>query len=170
MRVSVLGSKELQATILLLEQADTSLRKEIYGRARAAILPEWNEMLLTRLGTTKNHAFRSRLYLNTRVRTGTDRIGVEAATRGTKTVSGGLVPSHDYYLAEFGATPRDAEVRGRRGNTTYTYTRKINTWSDGRSKKGAVAYPVAQMVFARVLKLWVSTVVRTYYDAFDGKL
>lgn len=164
--ISIYDSKEIQAVVLSLKLCSADLRKEIYKRTREQVLPEWNEAIATQLGSQPNSAMGAKLILkNTRVKIGAQELVLQAATKGTKTTSGGLIPNEYYYLAEFGAAPRVAEVWGRRGNTRYNYRRKVNTWSKGRVKHGRFAYKAAGEMGYRAVALWVSSTVQIFTEA-----
>lgn len=164
--ISIYDSKEIQAVVLSLKRASSELRKEIYKRTREQVLPEWRDAIATELGQGPNAVLGARLILmNTRVKIGQQELNLQAATKGTKTTSGGLIPQDYYYLAEFGAAPRVAEISGRRGNTRYNYKRKINTWSQGRVKHGRFAYKAAGNIGYRAIALWVASTVQIFTEA-----
>jgi hypothetical protein len=164
--ISVYDSREIQAVILALKVAGKDLRKEIYKRTRDQVLPEWREAIATEIGQGPNASLGARLVLkNTRVKMGQQEINLEAATRGTRTTSGGLIPSTHYFMAEFGANPRIANISGRRGGTTYNYKRKINTWSTGKVKNGRYAFKAAGDMGYRAVALWVASTVQIFTEA-----
>lgn len=163
--VSTLDSKAIQATILALKTMRADLRKEIYGRARSQILPEWNQTLANEIG---GDILASRLLMkNTRVKIGTQGVTIQAATRKKASVSGGLQPNPQWYLAEYGAVPRKVKVRGRRGNTQYEYERMVNTGMKPRRRAGYYGGPAADKIVKRVLALWVSSTFQLLYESFD---
>lgn len=163
--VSVWDSKQIQATILALKVARKDLRKEIYARARRLILPEWNESIATLIGGDK---FASQMILrNTRVKLG-NSIQLEAATRTKATVSGGLSPDPYFYLAEFGAVPKVVDVQGRRGDTRYTYKRKVNTGLKARTRHGRYGYKAAGKMITRTISLWVESTWQVLYEALEA--
>jgi hypothetical protein len=162
------GSRELQAVILALKLLDKTLRPELYKRTREKILPEWRDTIMDNLSRDGFPVLESRLILkNTKVSVGTQGISLGAATSVRKAVSGGLKPSQDYYLAEFGADPRVAEIKGRRGTTTYYYKRMINTGFKRRTQRGRYAYKAGAEIAARAVALWVESVVQIVYESFE---
>lgn len=163
--VSVFDSKPLQVTILALRTMRSDLRKEIYKRAREQILPDWNQTLADKIG---GDLFASRLLMrNTRVKLGTNGVVLEAATRTKAAVSGGLQPDPQFYLAEFGAVPRKAQVAGRRGSTHYNYERTVNTGMKPRRRTGYYAGKAGDQITKRVLALWVSSTFQLLHEAFE---
>ncbi len=106
---------------------------------------------------------------NTRVKVGTAGFSLQAATRGTKATSGGLISSRDFHLAEFGADKKVVPVNGRRGNTNYTYKRTVNTGFQRRVKNGRYAYKAAGKIMTRAIALYTQTSIQMVYAAFEGK-
>lgn len=163
--IRVEDSKELQAAILAMKALDKTLRPEIYARTREKVLPEWTDEIKGNLADDGFPALETRLVLkNTKVKVGTQGLSLGAATSTRKAVSGGLKPAQHYYLAEFGATPRVAEISGRRGETRYTYRRKINTGFKPRTRRGRYAYKAAGDIGARAVALWVQSIVQIVYE------
>ena len=168
--VSVWDSKELQGAIYAMKIASAGLRKEIYKRTREKVLPEWTEAVATEVGSKRFSSLGYALSMKaTRVAVSQENIRLNAATSTRKSTTGGLIPARHYYLYEFGAAPRMAEVHGRRGETRYNYKRKVNTGLPPKTKYGRGAYKAANKIGTRALALWVSSIVQIYNDAARGK-
>lgn len=163
-------SKELQATILALKIVGKDLRKEILKRTRELILKDWDRAVADEISTVGGDIYATRLTMrNTRVKIGTQGFTLQAATRGTKATSGGLISSKDYYLAEFGADKKVVPVQGRRGNTSYNYKRTVNTGFQRRVKNGRYAFKAGGKIMNRALALYTQTCIQMVYEAFERK-
>ena len=163
-------SKELQATILALKIVGKDLRKEILKRTRELILKDWNGAVADEISTVGGDIYATRLTMrNTRVKVGTQGFTLQAATRGTKATSGGLISSKHYYLAEFGADKKVVPVNGRRGATSYQYKRTVNTGFQRRVKNGRYAFKAGGKIMNRALALYTQTCIQMVYEAFERK-
>lgn len=170
MGVTVWDSKELQATIIALKIVGKDLRKDILKQTRESILKDWDGAVADEISTVGGDIYGTRLTMrNTRVKVGTQGFTLQAATRGTKATSGGLISSKQYYLAEFGADKKVVPVNGRRGNTSYQYKRTVNTGFQRRVKNGRYAFKAAGKIMNRALALYTQTTIKMVYDAFEGK-
>lgn len=162
-------SKELQAAILGLKIVEKDLRKEILKRTRELILKDWDAAVADEISTVGGDIYATRLTMrNTRVKVGTQGFTLQAATRGTKATSGGLVSSKHYYLAEFGADKKIVPVNGRRGATRYDYKRTVNTGFQRRVKKGRYAFKASSKIMTRAIALYTQTSIQMIYKAFEG--
>lgn len=163
-------SKELQAAILGLKIVQKEFRKEIIKRTRELILNDWKQAVGDEISMVGGDIYATRLTMrNTRVKVGTQGFALEAATRGTKAMSGGLISSKHYYLAEFGADKKVVPVQGRRGNTRYDYKRTVNTGFQPRVKNGRYAFNAAGKIMTRAIALYTQTTIQMIYKAFEGK-
>jgi len=163
-------SKELQATILALKIVGKDLRKEILKRTRELILKDWDSAVADEISTVGGDIYATRLTMrNTRVKVGTQGFTLQAATRGTKATSGGLISSKHYYLAEFGADKKVVPVNGRRGATSYQYKRTVNTGFQRRVKNGRYAFKAGGKIMNRALALYTQTCIQMVYEAFERK-
>ena len=170
MGVTVWDSKELQATIIALKIVGKDLRKEILKRTRELILKDWDTAVADEISTVGGDIYGTRLTMrNTRVKVGTQGFTLQAATRGTKATSGGLISSKHYYLAEFGADKKVVPVNGRRGATSYQYKRTVNTGFQRRVKNGRYAFKAAGKIMNRALALYTQTTIQMVYEAFERK-
>lgn len=162
-------SKELQAAVLGLKIVEKDLRKEILKRSRELILKDWTDAVSDEISMVGGDVYATRLTMrNTRVKVGTQGFALQAATRGTKATSGGLISSVHYYLAEFGADKKVVPVNGRRGNTRYNYKRTVNTGFQRRVKNGRYAYKAAGKIMTRTIALYTQTTIQMIYKAFEG--
>lgn len=162
-------SKELQAAIIGLKLVDKDLRREIIKRSRELILKDWDKAIGEEISTVGGDVYATRLTMrNTRVKVGTQGFTLEAATRTKAQTSGGLIPSKQYYLAEFGADKKVVPVQGRRGTTRYNYKRTVNTGFQRRTDKGRYAYKAAGKIMTRAIALYTQTTLQMIYKAFDG--
>jgi hypothetical protein len=162
-------SKELQAAILGLKIVEKDLRKEILKRSRELILKDWDSAVADEISTVGGDIYATRLTMrNTRVKVGTQGFTLQAATRGTKATSGGLISSQHYYLAEFGADKKVVPVNGRRGATNYQYKRTVNTGFQRRVKNGRYAFKAAGKIMTRTIALYTQTTIQMIYKAFEG--
>lgn len=163
-------SKELQAAILALKIVQKDLRKEILKRTRELILNDWTQSIGDEISTVGGDIYATRLTMrNTRVKVGTQGFTLQAATRNTKATSGGLISGTHYYLAEFGANPKEVPVQGRRGNTRYQYKRTVNTGFQKRVKNGRYAFKASGKIMNRTIALYAQTCIQMVYKAFEGK-
>lgn len=161
-------SKELQAAILGLKVIQKDLRKEILKRTRELILKDWDAAVADEISTVGGDIYATRLTMrNTRVKVGTQGFTLQAATRGTKATSGGLISNKDYYLAEFGADKKVVPVQGRRGATRYEYKRTVNTGFQRRVKNGRYAFKAAGKIMTRTIALYTQSTIQMIYKAFE---
>ena len=162
-------SKELQAAILGLKIVEKDLRKEILKRSRELILKDWSDAVSDEISMVGGDVYATRLTMrNTRVKVGSQGFTLQAATRGTKATSGGLISSQHYYLAEFGADKKVVPVQGRRGATRYEYKRTVNTGFQRRVKNGRYAFKAAGKIMTRTIALYTQTTIQMIYKAFEG--
>lgn len=166
--LSVKGSKQLQAVVLALKQAEPKLRPEMYARTRQHILPDWTKGIQERINAQPYSKVNTALMKGQRVSVGTQGVTVVAA-QSSKGVSKGstLTPRQNWAAAEFGTKPRVAEISGRRGDTRYKYNRKIMTGFLPNNRKGKFAFRTAENIVSRSVALWVQTVVQVMNEAFE---
>lgn len=163
-------SKELQAAVLALKVIDKDLKKEVLKRTRELILKDWDAAVSDEISTVGGDIYATRLTMrNTRVKLNAQGFSLQAATRGTKATSGGLIASENFYLAEFGANPKEVAVKGRRGATQYNYKRTVNTGFQRRVKNGRYAYKAAGKIMNRTIALYTQSVIQLVYAAFEEK-
>lgn len=166
--LSVKGSKQLQAVVLALKTTEPKLRPEMYARTRQKILPDWTTGIQEKINAKPYAKLNTALLKGQRVAVGTQGVSVLAA-QSSKGVRPGstLTPRENWAAAEFGAKPREAVIRGRRGSTQYTYRRKIMTGFLPNNRKGKFAFRQAEEIVSRSVALWVQTVVQVISEAVE---
>ena len=166
--LSVKGSKQLQAVVLALKTTEPKLRPEMYARTRAKILPDWTTGIQEKINAKPYAKLNTALLKGQRVAVGTQGVSVLAAQSSKGVRSGStLTPRENWAAAEFGAKPREAVIRGRRGSTQYTYRRKIMTGFLPNNRKGKFAFRQAEEIVSRSVALWVQTVVQVISEAVE---
>jgi hypothetical protein len=159
--LDVRRSRELQATILTLKQAERSIRLDINKTARRELTPVWRRELNRR----------ARTRLEQRVIAGAAR--VTASNRGmtfyaatsNRPLRGGLIPADDWPAVEFGANIRRVQVSQRsRAGRRYTRPLTINRQFFAREQNGMIAFDAASTAGTQLVALWVRTVVDELRD------
>lgn len=167
MRISVYSSKELQAIILAMKVLDRDTKKQIRQQTKRIIAPEWSKAVAENASTR----LESRVLVQTaRVRVSDQNVTLTSATIGRK-LSGGLLPSTQYHVAEFGADreqKRTYEATSKKG-TRYKVTRRTTRQLRPRKSSGYVVYPAAATIIPRLASLWTQTVVRGIHEAFESR-
>lgn len=167
MRISVYSSKELQAIIVAMKALDRDTAKQIRAQTKKVVAPAWQKAV------AENAASRleSRVLVNTaRVRVTDQNVTLTSATIGRK-LSGGLLPSRDYFAAEFGAdqskktTYQATSKKGKR----YSVTRRTTQQLRPRKQSGYVVYPAIAEIIPRIAALWTQTTVRGLHEAFEKR-
>lgn len=154
--LDVRGSRELQATILALRQADRGIRLGINKNARSRIRPLWQQELA---GRAHDEMTRRIIVAGARANA-TDRAVTLQAATSRRPLSGGLVPSYEWAGAEFGAHNKQVQVVQRsRAGRRYRRPLFINRQFKGRQQYGMVAFDAASDVGTKLVALWVATVV-----------
>lgn len=140
----------------------------MYARTRQHILPDWTTGITERVNARPYSSLHTALFKGQRVGIGTQGINVVAGA-STKAIRKGstLKPAENFYLAEFGANPKQVTVNGRRGATRYAYQRTVNSGFLSRSRKGRFTYRVAEEIISRSVALWVQSIVQVISEAVD---
>lgn len=171
MQISIFSSKELQAVLLAMRSLDKELAKELRKRTKDVVGPEWTKAVRENAQTR----LEQRVLADTaRVAVSNQNVMLKSASVGRK-LPGGLLPKETAYAVEFGAdrflpgqgrTYQSTSVRGKR----FTVNNR-NTVGQlrPRKKKGYVVYPAAAEVIPRLASLWVQTVMRGVYEAFESR-
>lgn len=166
--LSVKGSKQLQAVVLALKTVEPKLRPEMYARTRSKILPDWTTGIQEKINAKPYAAVNTALMKGQRVAVGTQGVSVLAAQSNRPVRPGStLTPSKNWAAAEFGTKPREALIRGRRGDTQYAYRRKIMTGFLPNNRKGKFAFRQAEEIVSRSVAMWVQTVVQVISEAVE---
>lgn len=151
------GSRELQATVLALRNAQRDIRVDINKTARGRIRPLWVSAVSGRAGTRLEQRV---IAAGTRA-TASDRgVTFYAATR-SRPLRGGLVPSVDWPGVEFGARSKKSRsfTQRSRAGRRYQRTMTVGRQFKGRQPHGMVAFDAASEVGTKLVALWVRTVV-----------
>ena len=168
LRIDVRSSRELQALILSIRQANKEIQKEIRTRTKPIVQTAWHKALAQEAMTRFEH----RVLVDTaRVAVSNQNVKLKAGGLAKK-LSGGGRARDLYGPAEFGATYREARQRYRdHGNGTATKARRGSTGRQFRPRnpKGYVVYPAAARISPRLAALWTQTAVRTFYEALEKK-
>ena len=105
LQVSALASREIQAVIIALKEAEPEIRKAVNAQSKKVILPVWRQAIAeaTSISGGKNQKARAKVLANTaKVTVGNKGVTLTAATTG-KPLSGGLDGKTKWYALEFGA-------------------------------------------------------------------
>lgn len=167
MRISVLNSRELLATVNVLKKADKEVAREIRQQTKEMIGPAWNRAVAENV--TRRVEARV-LADTTRVAVSNQNVTLKAASVG-RNLPGGLSIKQQWQVIEFGGRsnkPRTYDARSRTGRN-YSVTRNTTQQLRPSNRKGYVVYPAAARVIPRLASLWVQTTMRTYLDSFEGR-
>lgn len=166
MRISIFASKELQAVAGALQALDRETKKQIRNQTKEIAAPEWQEAVRANI----TNKLEGRVLERTaRVRVSDQNVSLSSASVG-RTLRGGLRPTVDYAVVEFGADDKRVtyESTSRRG-TKFKVTRNTRAQLRKRNRKGYVVYPAAARMIPRIASLWVQTVMRTTYEALETR-
>lgn len=165
MRISVFSSPELQAAILALKGMERSIATQTRRAIKSITQDEWQRAVLG--GTTRAAEVRV-LGDTARVAVSNQNITLKSATVG-RSLAGGYKPSQLARGYEFGSNrDRVATYKAHRGGKEFTVTRHTTRQFPTIRKSGPV-YGAAAQVIPRFAALFVQTVVRTFYEAIEGK-
>ena len=166
MRISVFGSKELQATILALKTLDKETRKQIRTYTKAMVETEWSKALNAEATTDLE---RAALVATGRVRVSDQNVTLTSATVGRK-LPGGLLPKRDSAGVEFGASKVETtyQATSRKGRQ-FNVRRQTRNQLKPRNKTGYVVYPAAAQIIPRIAALWIQTTARTIFDMLERR-
>lgn len=166
MRIDVLKSPELQATIYALRAIDKTLQAQVRKYTKMHAQPEWKKALAERADTRLEH----RVIVDTAVvSVSNQNVRIQSANKG-RPLRGGLNPKTDYPAIEFGSGKKVStfERRSKNGGT-HPVTRRGGAALKGRSRTGYVFWPAAREMVPRIASLWVQTTVKTIGNALEGK-
>jgi hypothetical protein len=175
--IDVRSSEQLQAVILSVRSAPKNVQQNIKHFATADIIPAWQQ----ELNEQGANPLQQVLLVDTGRATVTNTTvnlrsgGINAAVKGGLSTDY-LSPqgSRSYRAAEFGAnqylTVPAYKSRSRKGRPDVIHNRHTQKQFKPYDKEGYVVYPAARKVIPRVAALWVSTVIRTLHEAFEGSL
>ena len=161
-RISVFESPELQGVILAMRGIDKELAAQLRKATKTVTVDEWRRFLAAEASTELE---RKTLVASARVAVSNKNVNLRTGQIAKRTSGGGKL----YQLTggtEWGAHPgRPVKSKSSKGTTYY---RKQGTGFKAPNKVGYVAYPAAAKAIPRIASLWVSTVVRTLHEAFEG--
>lgn len=160
------GPRELRAAVLALSRAPAEIRKAVNTGMRQTMNPVWRSEVsqhLTGAGRMEGRL----LTAGARIAGGNPPQLVAASSKRRIGSGGGLVPSTDWPIFEFGSYgTKTSEMVSKRGTK---YTRHTRRGLPTFVKTGRVLYPAAASVLPRIAAFWTQTVVRVFMDALDGK-
>lgn len=165
LRIDVRSSRELQALILSVRQAEKDVQREIRQRTKPVIETEWKKALAQEATTRLEHRV---LVESARVTVSNQNVKLKAGQLAKRLSGGGRV--HEIAKqVEFGATPRRVEYTGRRGGKTFPVKRRTGSQFKPENRKGHVVYPAAARIIPRLAALWAQTAVRTFHEALEKR-
>lgn len=165
-RISIHGSKELQAILYAMKSLDRDTRKHIRQETKRVVDPAWRMAVAEHTSTRPE----SRVLANTaRVAISDQNVTLKAAQIG-KTLSGGVKPAQIWYAIEFGADPlkRKYSATSKKGKQ-FTVNRNTRAQLRPRNPTGYVFYPAVADILPRIAALWAQTFARGINEAFEGK-
>lgn len=167
-------SRELQAVILSIRQANRDVQTTIREQSRKVIVPEWQKGVEARAHSTVEKRF---LGGTARAKVGNQNVELQAGGLSRK-LSGGFSTN---WVGESGKT-NGAGVVEFGGNRTYfknyqTRSRKGKSYNTKRHtqrqltqfRKAGPTYKTVENMVPRIASLWIQTTVRVFRDAFEGK-
>lgn len=167
LRIDAAASRELQAVILALKQADKEVQKQVRTHTRGSILPEWQKGIREHADTRMEH----RVLADTaRVTVSNQNVKLKAGGL-QKRLSGGARASEIYAPTEFGTNREHTasySATSRKGKR-YNVTRHTRRQFKPMNRKGYAVYPTAADLIPRFAALWVQTTVRTMHEIFERR-
>ncbi|WP_156122569.1 hypothetical protein [Microbacterium hominis] len=166
MRIDVLKSREMLATIYAIRSVDKSIQKQIRQNTQRVAAPEWKKALAERANSRLEH----RVLVDTAVTSVSNQnLRMQSAGKG-KPLRGGLNPKTQYAPVEFGYNAKGKSYmrRSKKGGK-HPVTRVMGTQFKPARRKGYVFYPAAENMVPRMASLFVQTTVRTIAEALEGK-
>jgi hypothetical protein len=165
LRIDVKSSRELQALILSVRQADKDVQKEIRQRTKPMIQAEWKKALAENAMTRVESIA---LVDSARVAVSNQNVKLKSGGLARK-LSGGARVFEISKQAEFGAALKTIRYQGRRGSKSFPVERTAGGQFRYENKKGYVVYPAAAEIIPRLASLWVQTAVRTFHEALEKR-
>lgn len=164
MRISVLASKDLQAVITRVRGLDREQAKQVRSATQKSVKPIWKESVNGNVTTRLESRVLGRT-ATTAVRA--DNVTLRAGHTSAR-MSGGARVFELTHHAEFGADQSYTRTVPGRGATGQPYKKRTRAQFRPRKRTGYTVYPAAADAIPRIAALWVQTVVRTTYEAFEG--
>jgi hypothetical protein len=164
-KVKVGDDRALQAAVLAMKVADRGLRKSINDATRSTFNQPFKSGITQRAATRLEQRV---LVPGARVAAGNPPEFVAATSK--RRLRGGLVPDIHGKPVEFGYaldTETEYDRRSVKGNV-HKVKRHTQRQLPRRRKHGPVWSTVDEFV-DRAASLWVQLIVKTYYDAAEGR-
>lgn len=167
LRIDANSSRELQAVIISMKNAEKEVQAQVRKATRGSILPEWQKGIRERSDTRMEHRT---LADTARVTVSNQNVTLKAGGL-SKRLSGGAKAVEIYAPVEFGTdrshttTYRATSRRGR----SYSVTRHTRRQFKPINGKGYAVYPTAKEMIPRFASLWVQTTVRTLHEIFERR-
>lgn len=165
LKIDVHSSRELQALILSIRQANKEVQAQIRRHTKPMAQSAWQKGLSQEAMTSFEH----RVLVDTaRVSVSNQNVRLKAGSLARK-LSGGGRARDLAKQAEFGAGLKRIQYTGRRGGKSFPVTRTSGGQFRPWKKTGHVAYPAAARIIPRIAALWTQTAVRTFHEALEQK-
>lgn len=157
---------ELKAITLALKVLPNDVKKDINKQTREALNPMWKTGVSANAGMSGiDHAVFGK---GSRVKAGNPTKLIAGSSR--KALSGGLIPNKEAAAFEFGSPQRHRYTtykrRSPKGNV-HSVTRRTMRQLPPPSRKGRIVYHTWGEIDQRVVSLYVQTVMRRVYEAFE---
>lgn len=159
-QINVRESRELQAALLALASVPREVRAQVRRHTKAMAEPEWKAGVAKRAVSKLDQKV---LVATARVQVRDTNVVLRSGAVGklkplTKPVEFGA--DRDSWTTYQGRSPKGARFKVKR------HTQRQLAW---RRPKGRVVYPTAEELIPRFASLWVQTIIKTFYDALEGK-
>ena len=157
------GPEELRAAVRALRAAPRDLRNQINRAMRSTMSGPWAQAVRESADTD---GMAQRLIVKgALIRPGNPPTLIAGnSTRRISKRGGGLTPSADWHLAEYGADRTAKTTYQRLG---YPVTRRTNTGWKQSYRRGRVLAPALAQIGPRLASLFVQTIVRGYMDILN---
>ena len=170
-RVDVLKSRELQAAILGLRNADKETRKHVRATTRQKLEPEFTKVMAEHSAMSPQPKLSNAVLVRTaRIAASDQNVKMKAAA-STKRLSGGLVPNVNGKVVEMGArnpVPTKYYRKSKNGGRHVVKRNAMNQLPPYR-KGGHVFFPTTKELIPRFAALWTQTAIRSVREAFDKR-
>ncbi|WP_036967829.1 hypothetical protein [Promicromonospora kroppenstedtii] len=159
-RVRVEGVREVTAAATALKAVDRTVKNQTARNLRSALPGIWTQDAI--IGQTRTRMDRA-VFNGVRVGASSSRITLQAGTSP-------LIRDDIASALEFGdpAKGYTTYTERRRGQSVHVRRRTQNQLP-GPVRKGRVVHPALSAAMPRLVSLYVQTVVRTIYEAWEGK-
>lgn len=168
LRISTQTSEALDATVKGLQLVDKSVQAQIRKATKELGNDEWVGMVAQHL--TGNSLQSAVLGDSSKLSVSNQNVMLQSGA-STRHMKGGATPSMLARQEEFGANRNRITAyrrRTRRGGQADVLRHTTHQLMPLR-RNGWTVYPAAAEFIPRIASLWVQTVMRTIYEAFEGK-